>query len=55
MDLASGGLTHPELSDLHGISKQVLFNLLSVTLLPAINLKRPELRNWRGCGVRPGG
>jgi hypothetical protein len=33
----------------------VLFNLLSVTLLPAINLKRSELRNWRGCGVRPGG
>jgi hypothetical protein len=54
MDLASGGLTHPELSDLR-ISKQVLLNLLYVTLLPSINLKRPELRNWRGCGVRPGG
>ena len=43
-------MTHPELSDLHGISKQALLNLLSVTLLPSINLKRPELRNWRGCG-----
>lgn len=28
----------------------MLLNLLSVTLLPSINLKRPELRNWRGCG-----